>query len=357
MRVHDDAVEARQQPAPQVALLGRAARQQVVRREDRRRAEAHERVGLRQRQPLDVQHVGAPRRERADDAGVLQRLQRQARARALEEARRERIEALDAPVADRWRQLREAETRRRDLDQRARRGRARRRARGRTTACTPAGLRSGRARFRTVEADARPGLEPPPRQDRPTGRAAICARWSSSRPPTGPRSSASRRCRLGRSSSVGEWAGMQAVTARTIAPKLGPIRVPAGFGKMLGSPGKGNAILLPKRRDDPPGEADHAQHEPLLRGAGRQARADAEARALVGARAARLPHRQGRVPEPAAHADREPARDERRRPAARGRRAAARGELRRPAGRDRGDGRRRRRLQHHARGVRRAAAI
>jgi endonuclease/exonuclease/phosphatase family metal-dependent hydrolase len=44
--------------------------------------------------------------------------------------------------------------------------------------------------------------------------------------------------------SVGEWAGMQAVTARTIAPKLGPIRVPAGLGKMLGSAGKGNAILV-----------------------------------------------------------------------------------------------------------------
>jgi endonuclease/exonuclease/phosphatase family metal-dependent hydrolase len=46
--------------------------------------------------------------------------------------------------------------------------------------------------------------------------------------------------------SVGEWAGMKAVTARTIAPKFGPIRVPAGLGKPLGSPGKGNAILLPK---------------------------------------------------------------------------------------------------------------
>jgi hypothetical protein len=46
--------------------------------------------------------------------------------------------------------------------------------------------------------------------------------------------------------SVGEWAGMKAVTARTIAPKFGPIRVPAGLGKLLGSPGKGNAILLPK---------------------------------------------------------------------------------------------------------------
>ena len=79
-------------------------------------------VGLRQREPLDVQHVGAPRRERADDAGVLERLQRQPRARALEEARRERIEALDAPVAVRRRQLREAEARRRDLDQGARAG-------------------------------------------------------------------------------------------------------------------------------------------------------------------------------------------------------------------------------------------
>src|SRR4051812_795184 len=43
---------------------------------------------------------------------------------------------------------------------------------------------------------------------------------------------------------VGEWAGMQAVTARTTKPKLGPIAVPAGVGKALGSAGKGNAILI-----------------------------------------------------------------------------------------------------------------
>ena len=58
----------------------------------------------------------------ADDAEVLDRLQRQAGARALEEPRRERIEALDPPVAVRRGQVCEAETRGRDLDVGARPG-------------------------------------------------------------------------------------------------------------------------------------------------------------------------------------------------------------------------------------------
>ena len=57
-----------EQPLPELALLGRPPRQQVVRGEDRRRAEADERVGLRQRQPLHMQHVGAARGQRPDDA-------------------------------------------------------------------------------------------------------------------------------------------------------------------------------------------------------------------------------------------------------------------------------------------------
>jgi hypothetical protein len=57
--VDDDAVEAREQPLPELAFVGGSPREQVVGREHRRRPEAEERVGLRQREPLHVQHVGA----------------------------------------------------------------------------------------------------------------------------------------------------------------------------------------------------------------------------------------------------------------------------------------------------------
>ena len=46
--------------------------------------------------------------------------------------------------------------------------------------------------------------------------------------------------------SLAEWAGMQAVSVRATRPKLGPFPVPASIGRRLGSPGKANAILLPK---------------------------------------------------------------------------------------------------------------
>src|SRR5262245_33409989 len=45
--------------------------------------------------------------------------------------------------------------------------------------------------------------------------------------------------------SVGQWAGMKAVTVRAMRSKLGPLALPGGLGRTLGSPGKGNAILLP----------------------------------------------------------------------------------------------------------------
>jgi endonuclease/exonuclease/phosphatase family metal-dependent hydrolase len=48
--------------------------------------------------------------------------------------------------------------------------------------------------------------------------------------------------------SVGEWAGMQAVTARTRAPKAGILPAPGTVGKHFGKGGggEGNAILFPK---------------------------------------------------------------------------------------------------------------
>ena len=46
--------------------------------------------------------------------------------------------------------------------------------------------------------------------------------------------------------SLGAWADMQVVSVRATRPKLGPFPVPAVVGRRLGSPGKGNAILMPK---------------------------------------------------------------------------------------------------------------
>jgi endonuclease/exonuclease/phosphatase family metal-dependent hydrolase len=54
---------------------------------------------------------------------------------------------------------------------------------------------------------------------------------------------------------VGDWAGMQAVTAQTMPSRIGPLEIPAGLGRALTSvnhgllrsafAGQGNAILLP----------------------------------------------------------------------------------------------------------------
>ena len=62
--VHDDPVEALEQPLPEIAARRGAPRQQVVRGEDGRRAEAEVHVGLRQRKPLHVHDVGPRARER-----------------------------------------------------------------------------------------------------------------------------------------------------------------------------------------------------------------------------------------------------------------------------------------------------
>ena len=73
-------------------------------------------VGLRRRQPLHVDDVGRRRGEPREPERVLERLQRQAQPRAPEEARRERVEELAAPVAVRLRCVAEAEARRDELD-------------------------------------------------------------------------------------------------------------------------------------------------------------------------------------------------------------------------------------------------
>ncbi len=114
--VHDDAVEVPEQTLPELELVGRAAGQQVVRGEDRRALEVDVDVDLRHREPLQMQDVGTYPPERARHPDVLGRLQRQPCARAPEQARRQRIEALRAYVSIGRRQLGEAEMGRRQLD-------------------------------------------------------------------------------------------------------------------------------------------------------------------------------------------------------------------------------------------------
>ena len=60
---------------------------------------------------------------------------------------------------------------------------------------------------------------------------------------------------------------------RTTRPKLGPIACPGRLGQMARLAGQGQRDPVPEGREAPAGEADHAQHEPVLRGAGGQARA------------------------------------------------------------------------------------
>ena len=61
--VDHDAVEPREDAPPEVPAGGRAPRQEVVRSEDRRCAKPKVDIGLRQGEPLQVQHVGARERE------------------------------------------------------------------------------------------------------------------------------------------------------------------------------------------------------------------------------------------------------------------------------------------------------
>jgi hypothetical protein len=81
--VHDHALEAREQPAPEVLFGGRAAREQVVGRQDERRAVAQQAdVELRRREPLQVDDVGTRSREAGQSHRMLERLQRQPQPRA-----------------------------------------------------------------------------------------------------------------------------------------------------------------------------------------------------------------------------------------------------------------------------------
>ncbi len=121
LAVHDDPVEAREEATPEVGAVRGAARQQVVRREDRRQVRTEEeRVELRRRQPLHVEHVGLDAAQRGQPERMLRDLDRKAQRRAAEHAGREGIEELAARVSLRLRRVAEAKTRGDELDLRAR---------------------------------------------------------------------------------------------------------------------------------------------------------------------------------------------------------------------------------------------
>ena len=85
LAVHDDAVEAGEEAAPQVLLACGAPRQEVVRGEDGRRVRPEEAQVELGDEPLQVQHVGTLRAQRREPERMLGDLERQAQARTLEE--------------------------------------------------------------------------------------------------------------------------------------------------------------------------------------------------------------------------------------------------------------------------------
>ncbi len=120
LAVDDHAGEAAQQASPELALRGRAPRQEVMRREDGRIPEAQEaRVELRRRQPLQVQDVGPPAIEPREPRQVLPGLQGEPQRRAAEQTRGEGVEELLATVALGRGHVAESERRGDELDVRA----------------------------------------------------------------------------------------------------------------------------------------------------------------------------------------------------------------------------------------------
>jgi L-cysteine/cystine lyase len=117
LAVHHDAVEAAEEPPPELRPVRGAAREQVMRGEDRRQVRPEEQsVELGRRKPLDVQDVRLDAAERAEPERMLRDLEREPQARASEQARRERVEELPPPVALRGRDVPEPETRGHELD-------------------------------------------------------------------------------------------------------------------------------------------------------------------------------------------------------------------------------------------------
>jgi Endonuclease/Exonuclease/phosphatase family len=117
LAVHDDTVEARKEPAPEVDAMRGSAGKQVVGRENGGQVRSEEEgIELRRRQPLDVEDVRAETAERGEPERVLGDLERQAQRRSAEDTRRERIEELSARISVRLRHGAEAKAGRHELD-------------------------------------------------------------------------------------------------------------------------------------------------------------------------------------------------------------------------------------------------
>ena len=120
LAVHDDAIEAGEQPAPQVALRRRTPRQEIVCGEDRWHARAKEPcVQLGRCEPLHVQDVRAAQQEGGRSGQVLGRLEGQPEPGTAKQPRAERIERLAAAIAVRSRDVAEPKLRGDELDVRA----------------------------------------------------------------------------------------------------------------------------------------------------------------------------------------------------------------------------------------------
>lgn len=121
LAVHDDPLEPREEPAPELGAVRGAAGEKIVRGEDRRKVRTEEkRVEFGRGKPLHVEHVRLHASESRKPERVLRSFERQAQARAAEEARRERVEQLTAAVSVRLRCLAEAKAGGHELDVRAR---------------------------------------------------------------------------------------------------------------------------------------------------------------------------------------------------------------------------------------------
>jgi len=126
LAVHDDPVEARKEPAPQVGAVRGAAGQQVVGGEDRRQmGSEEERVEFWSRQPLEVQNIRLQPAERGESERMLRNLDWYAQPRTTEDPRRKGIEELAAAISLRFRHRAEAKARGHELDLRTRAGQRR----------------------------------------------------------------------------------------------------------------------------------------------------------------------------------------------------------------------------------------
>ena len=86
LAVHDDALEAAEEPPPELALRRRAPRKHVVRREDERPARAEQPVvELGRGQPLEMDDVGVAARQPRKPDRMLEQLHRDPQPGAAEE--------------------------------------------------------------------------------------------------------------------------------------------------------------------------------------------------------------------------------------------------------------------------------